>query len=163
MLDRVDFGWGAATAILAAAFGKYWILFAGLLAFNIVDYITGIIKARQLKRSSSEEGAKGITKKVSIWIVIALAFYTSYAFVMIGEIFGFDLKFVTGFGWLTLAMYLINEMRSILENLVEMGVDVPKFLIQGLDITAKLVAAKANETEGEQDHGKNKNQNSKPQ
>jgi phage-related holin len=45
------------------------------------------------------------------------------------------------FGWLTLAMYIVNELRSILENLVEIGVDVPDFLIQGLDVTKKLMEA----------------------
>jgi phage-related holin len=45
------------------------------------------------------------------------------------------------FGWLTLAMYIVNELRSILENLVEIGVDVPEVLIKGLDVTKKLMEA----------------------
>jgi phage-related holin len=58
-----------------------------------------------------------------------------------GEIIGVDLHFVQMFGWLTLAMYIVNELRSILENLVEIGVDVPEFLIKGLDVTKKLMEA----------------------
>ncbi|MCI5517007.1 MAG: phage holin family protein [Roseburia sp.] len=38
-----------------------------------------------------------------------------------------------------MATYLVNEIRSILENLVEMNVNVPQFLIAGLEITQKLI------------------------
>ena len=38
-------------------------------------------------------------------------------------------------------MLIINEARSILENLVELGVKVPEVLIKGLAITEKLIEA----------------------
>lgn len=147
MLDKVDFGWGAVAAVLAGIFGEYWILPAGLVALNIVDYVTGSIKARRFQRSSSVAGAQGIIKKVAIWIVIALSFYASFAIVMIGDIFGYNLHLAMSFGWLTLSMYLVNEMRSILENLVELDVEVPTFLVKGLDITKKMLEARAKEQE----------------
>lgn len=50
-----------------------------------------------------------------------------------------DLGFVVLFGYFTLATYLINEIRSILENCVEMGVNVPNFLIYGLEVASKKV------------------------
>ena len=56
------------------------------------------------------------------------------------------------FGWFTLATYLINEIRSILENLVEMEVKVPSFLIKGLDITQKLLDTRT-KTEETQEEG----------
>ena len=34
---------------------------------------------------------------------------------------------------------LVNEIRSICENLVEMGVDVPKILIKGLEVADKAI------------------------
>ena len=60
-----------------------------------------------------------------------------------------QLEFVLLFGWFTLATYLINEIRSILENLVEMNVNVPQFLIAGLDITQKLLDSKTEIKESE--------------
>ena len=60
------------------------------------------------------------------------------------------LCFVLLFGWFTLATYLINEVRSILENLVEMNVNVPQFLIAGLDITQKLLDSKTEIKESEE-------------
>lgn len=147
MLDKVDLGYGAAVATLAGIFGEYWMLPAGLLVLNIADYITGTIKARKYKRSSSAAGANGIIRKVAIWLVIALSFYAAFAIAMIGDIFGHNLQCSMSLGWLTLAMYLVNEMRSILENLVEMDVEVPTFLIKGLDVTKKLIEARAKEQE----------------
>ena len=47
-------------------------------------------------------------------------------------------------GWFTLATYMVNEVRSILENLVRMNMNVPQFLIAGLDVTQKLIDSKTN-------------------
>lgn len=58
-----------------------------------------------------------------------------------------NLTFVQMFGWFTLASYLINEIRSILENLVEMNIWVPAFLIAGLDVTQKLLDAETKKKE----------------
>lgn len=42
-----------------------------------------------------------------------------------------------------LAMLLVNEARSILENLVECGYNIPDFLIKGLAVTQKMLNNKA--------------------
>ncbi|MCI9064191.1 MAG: phage holin family protein [Clostridia bacterium] len=43
------------------------------------------------------------------------------------------------FGWFTLVCLIINETRSIIENLLEIGIKVPGFLIKGLDIYEKII------------------------
>ncbi|UMZ01247.1 phage holin family protein [Roseburia rectibacter] len=141
--DKINMIYGLIATIGVTIFGKYWFLFAGFLILNVVDYITGYCKAKLYNKNvSSAIGAKGICKKVWYWLVIGLAFFISDCFVTMGEIIGIQLNFVLWFGWFTLATYLINEIRSILENLVEMNVKVPKFLIAGLDITQKLLDTK---------------------
>ncbi len=146
--DKVNMIYGFVATIGVAIFGKYWFLFAGFLLLNFVDYLTGYCKAKFYnKNESSAIGAKGIFKKVFYWVVIGVAFFVSYCFVYMGEIIGINLEFVQLFGWFTLATYLINEIRSILENLVEMKVKVPSFLVNGLDIAQKLLDARTQETE----------------
>lgn len=141
--DKVNMIYGFIATIGVAIFGKYWFLFAGFLMLNVADYATGYCKAKFYnKNESSAIGAKGIFKKVSYWVVIGVAFFVSYCFVYMGEIIGINLTFVQLFGWFTLATYLINEIRSILENLVEMNVKVPAFLVSGLDIAQKLLDAR---------------------
>lgn len=148
--DKVNMFYGLIATAGAAIFGQYWFLFFGFLVLNVVDYFTGLAKSKKLKKESSAVGAWGVFKKVSYWIVIGVAFFISRCFVYMGEIIGVNLAFVAFFGWFTLASYLVNEIRSILENLVELGANVPRFLISGLDITQKLLDAKTNQDiEGE--------------
>ena len=143
--DKINMLYGAIAAIGVAIFGKYWFLFAGFLILNVIDYVTGYCKAKFYnKNESSAIGAKGIFKKVWYWVVIGLAFFISTCFAYMGETIGINLSFVQLFGWFTLATYLVNEIRSILENLVEMNVNVPQFLIAGLEITQKLIDTKTN-------------------
>ena len=145
--------YGAIATVGVAIFGKYWYLFAGFLILNVVDYFTGWIKAKYYKKNeSSSVGAKGILKKVLYWVVIGIAFFVSLCFVKMGKLIGINLVFVQFFGRFTLATYLINEIRSILENLIEMNVTVPEFLVKGMEISQKLLDAKTEiENEEEQE------------
>ena len=52
---------------------------------------------------------------------------------------GINLEFLMLLGWFTLATFIVNEIRSILENLVEMDYNVPGVLIDGLAVTEKLL------------------------
>lgn len=142
-IDKINMIYGLIATMGVALLGKYWFLFAGFLLLNVIDYATGYCKAKFYnKNESSAIGAKGIFKKVWYWTVIGIAFFVSMSFTYMGEVIDVDLSFVQFFGWFTLATYLINEIRSILENLVEMNVKVPTFLIVGLSVTQKLLDAK---------------------
>lgn len=68
-----------------------------------------------------------------------VAFGASAVFVEIGKTLGVDLGITTLLGFFVLASLLVNEIRSICENLVEMGVDVPKILIKGLEVADKAI------------------------
>ena len=79
-------------------------------------------------------------KKLGYWVIIAVAFLVANVFVHMGtDILHVDLSFLMMVGWFTLACLMVNEARSILENLVECGYDVPNVLIKGLAVTDKLI------------------------
>lgn len=87
-------------------------------------------------------GAAGAIKKLGYWAVVLVAFIISGCFVSVGnDLLGINLSFLNLIGWWVLAMLIINEARSILENLVELGYKVPEVLIKGLAITEKLIEA----------------------
>ncbi len=135
---------GAIVALFTAMFGIYWYVFAGYMALNVIDWITGWYKSRKLKEESSKVGLKGIIKKLGYWIIIGVAFILSTVFVKFGsDVLHIKLDFLMMIGWFTLACLMVNEVRSILENLVEVGYNVPTVLIEGLEITEKLVTNKA--------------------
>ena len=119
---------------LTAMLGIEWTLFAGFLILNILDYITGIIKAKIKKMENSNRGLVGIVKKVCYWILIMIAFLVSYLLVQIGYKVDIEIEFVMFLGWFTLMCLIINEFRSILENLIEIGIDIPIFLKTGLEV-----------------------------
>lgn len=139
IINKVNLIGGAIATIAAALLGQYWFLFVGLIVLNIVDWLTGWYYARINKLESSKVGARGIIKKLGYWVIICIAFYISYAFVRMGELIGVDLSFAIGIGWFVLASYLVNEVRSILENGVKLGWSVPQFLIKGLEIADKAI------------------------
>ena len=131
---------GAAVAVLSYIFGEHWILFALFLAFNVADWITGWMKARTDTQGKFQSRMERGTEKTGLTgIMIAVAFGASAVFVEIGKTLGVDLGITTLLGFFVLASLLVNEIRSICENLVEMGVDVPKILIKGLEVADKAI------------------------
>ena len=139
IIERANVLWGGCVAILASIFGEFWFLFAAFMVLNLVDYITGWTKARLTKTENSNKGVKGIVKKVGYWVVISISFFVAVYFEQMGKTIGIDLKFVELAGWFTLATFIVNEIRSILENLIVLGVEVPEFLVKGLEVAAKAV------------------------
>ena len=140
VLDSYNVVVGGFVAFLTAVFGPHWYLFAAFLFLNVVDWMTGWYKARILHKESSGAGLAGVVKKVGYWIIIAVAFLMAYIFIALGQdILHIDLGFLTLLGWFTLACLLVNEVRSVLENLVECGYNVPNILIRGLAVTEKML------------------------
>ena len=119
---------------LNTVLGTEWVLFAGYLILNILDYITGVVKAIVKKVENSNKGIIGIVKKVCYWILIVVAFLISYLLMELCSKLNINLDFIIFFGWFTLACLIINETRSIIENLTEIGIKVPKFLKSGLKV-----------------------------
>lgn len=130
---------GGAMALLTYVFGEHWILFALFLVFNVADWITGWMKSRMAHKESSSVGWKGVLKKLGYWIMIAVAFGASVVFIEIGNVLGINLQITTLLGWFVLASLLVNEIRSICENFVEAGFNVPKILVKGLEVADKAI------------------------
>lgn len=130
---------GGTVALLSYIFGEHWILFALFLAFNVIDWITGWMKSRINKKENSVAGWKGALKKLGYWLMIGVAFGASVVFIEIGKVLSIDLQITVLLGWFVLASLLVNELRSICENFVEAGFNVPKILTKGLEVADKAI------------------------
>lgn len=139
--DKANLIGAAIVSGLTYVFGVHWPVFALFLALNVVDYIYGLMKARTTDTLSSAKGAKGVAKKFSYWVIIALAFGVSFVLMDLGAVLGIDLGFLSLIGWFTLAVYILNELTSIVENMVALGVDVPEILVKGLAAARTAVDA----------------------
>lgn len=148
-LNKANLIGGVVVTAVAATLGKYWFLFAGLLLFNVIDWISGWMRSSLKGESCSRVGAIGAMKKVWYWVVIGTAFFIGFSFRQMGQAIGVSLEFMDLVGWFVLANYLVNEIRSVLENLVEMGVPVPSYLVKGLKVTADKIETAAQINTGE--------------
>ena len=141
-LDSYNAIAGAVIAFLSLILGKYWYLFVLFLLLNVIDYLTGIIKSSLTEKRNSKAGLKGVIKKLGYWIMILVAFIASTFFIQIGNVLGIDLQVTTLLGYFVLASLAVNEIRSILENLVESGYNVPKILTKGLEVADDIINSK---------------------
>lgn len=142
-IDNYNMAVGAVVAVLSSLLGVFWYLFVLFLFFNILDWLTGWHKANKQKKESSKIGLAGLLKKLGYWVILIVAFSIPMAFESLGAQIGVDLSFLQLIGWFTLASLMVNEVRSILENLVEVGYNVPNVLVKGLAVTDKLINSKS--------------------
>ena len=138
---------GTIVAILSYILGEHWILFVAFLLLNVADWLTGWMKSRMAGKENSMAGWKGVLKKLGYWLMIMVGFGASAVFIEIGNTIGIDLGITTLLGWFVLASLLINEIRSILENFVEAGYNVPTILVKGLEVADKVVNQEHKEEE----------------
>lgn len=137
---------GAVIAFLTMIFGKHWFLFAFFLILNIIDWITGWMKSRMAGKENSVKGWQGVLKKLGYWLMIVFGFGIAACLIEVGSTIGVDLQITTFLGWFVLASLIVNEARSIIENFVEAGFNVPMVLQEGLEVADKLIN-KENESE----------------
>ena len=90
------------------------LLFA-LLAFVVIDYITGVMCAIADKTLSSEVGFKGICRKVLIFLLVGIANILDVQVIGTGSILRTAVIF----------FYISNEGVSLLENAAHLGLPVP--------------------------------------
>lgn len=89
-----------------------------LIAFVVIDYITGLMCAIVEKNLNSETGARGIFKKVVIFLLVGIANMIDVNVIKSGAILRTAVIF----------FYLSNEGISILENAGRLDLPIPNKL-----------------------------------
>ena len=93
-------------------------LLYALLAFVIVDYITGVMCAVADHRLSSAAGFKGICRKVLIFMLVGIGHIIDEQVIGAGSVLRTAVIF----------FYLSNEGVSLIENAAHLGLPVPEKL-----------------------------------
>ena len=119
----------AVFAFLSALLGVLAVPVILLVVCNLIDYATGLMASKYRAQDiNSYKSIRGIFKKVSMWLLV-----------VVGAIIDEMLLYAsTSIGWKSpvtflvacvVAMWLIcNEIISILENIQDMGVNIPAFM-----------------------------------
>ena len=124
---------GMAGSVIANLLGGWDTALQTILIFMAIDYVTGLVVAGVFKKSTktdtgaleSKAGWKGLCRKGMTLLIILVAA---------------QLDKVTGTEVIRNAViigYIANEALSIIENAGLMGLPVPKFITNAIDILKK--------------------------
>ncbi len=97
-------------------------MLVALVVFATIDYMTGVAAAWARRELSSEIGARGIVKKVGMFVIVVVCNVIDNT----GGI-GEPILRTVATWW-----YLGNEALSIIENLAEIGVPIPQRIMSAL-------------------------------
>ena len=118
-MDKI-FNWtstviGIVGGYFAAIFGQWDSILWALLVIMVLDCLTGVIKAIYTKTMSSEIGFKGLLKKITILIIVALSN-------VLQQITGDNVAIRE----IVIMFYVANEGISVLENVSVIYPRMPK-------------------------------------
>lgn len=102
--------------------GGFDIALQSLIIVLVIDYLTGIASAIYNKELSSKTGFKGIIKKFCYLLVVALSVVVDNLTGQSGIIRSLVIYF-----------FVANDGLSIIENMAEMDIRLPKKLIDSLE------------------------------
>lgn len=132
-------------------FGYIAIPIVFLLGCNIVDYATGYTAApyRGEKRKS-DIGFRGIAKKLCMLILVIMGGVVDWLIMYSATTIGLQSPFKYVISSLVTVWLICNEIISILENIGDIGVALPPFLMKAVK-WVKAGAEKQGELKNEKD------------
>ena len=117
--------WNVVQVVFAAVgggigwfFGELDGFFYALLAFVVIDYLTGVMCAIADRNLSSEVGFRGIFRKVLIFVMVGAGHILDAQVIGSGDALRTAVIF----------FYISNEGVSLLENAAHIGLPVPEKL-----------------------------------
>ncbi len=121
----------ALTGILASLLGTLYIPVLLMVACNVIDYITGIWAAgnRPDDGISSYRSMRGIMKKVTMWLLVVVGAIVDQLLLYASDTMGYELPFTFLVACIVAVWIICNELISILENMVDIGIELPAFLL----------------------------------
>ena len=130
-VNYVKVGVTALMSMLAAVLGVLYIPVLLMVACNVIDYITGLFAAKYRTDGgiSSYRSMRGIMKKVCMWLLVVVGAIMDALLAYASSTFGYQLPFTFLIACVVTIWIICNELISILENMVDIGVNIPGFLL----------------------------------
>ena len=125
-----------------------------LVGCNVIDYATGIRAAKYRNEPiSSYKGIRGIEKKIGTWLLVLIGAWMDILINYAIHTAGVELTIPFIVATIVAVWLVVNEFISILENLQDIGVKIPPFLLPLMKNIKKKTeeAAKIVELEEEDD------------
>lgn len=121
----------AISSSLSALLGALYVPVLLMILANIIDYITGLMAAKYRPDGgiSSYKSMKGIAKKVCMWMLVVVGAIVDQLLLYATSTIGVPMPFKFLIACVVAIWIICNEIISILENMVDVGVNVPVFLL----------------------------------
>lgn len=118
-------------SVLSSLLGILYIPVMLMVLCNIIDYTTGLMAAKYRKDStiSSYKSFKGIAKKVSMWLLVVVGAIVDELIKYATQTVGITVPFTFLIACVVAVWLICNELISILENIKDIGVNMPTFLL----------------------------------
>ena len=116
---------------LSSLLGVLYIPTLLMVLCNIIDYVTGLMAAKYRADGtiSSYKSFRGIAKKVSMWLLVVVGAVIDQLLLYASHTVGITLPFTFLISCIVAVWITCNELISILENIVDIGVEIPSFLM----------------------------------
>lgn len=132
------------TGAIVAYLNVLLVPFLVLIIVMIIDYVTGMAQAYVSHTLNSRIGVVGIIKKISYITAVAVGIVADYLISSALTEVGIDIKINYCIGMIVTIWFIINELISVLENLAEIGIPLPNFLVS---IVKRLKVVVENKTD----------------
>ncbi|MCI5952543.1 MAG: phage holin family protein [Anaerostipes sp.] len=100
-----------------------------MILCNVIDYITGLMASPYRKQDiNSYKSMKGILKKICMWLLVIVGAIIDQLILYASDLTGIHLPFTFLVACVVAIWIVCNEIISILENIQDMGVEMPGFL-----------------------------------
>ena len=127
-----------------------------LVGCNFIDYVTGLCAAKYRQDLlSSYKSIGGITKKVCQWLLVLVGAWIDMLINYAIECAGIEITIPFVVATMVAVWLVINEILSILENMLDIGVSMPPFLMPVIKYIKQQVEEKATIT----DNGESEEEN----
>lgn len=120
----------AVFAFISSLLGVLAIPVILMVLCNIIDYATGLMASPYRKQDiNSYKSIKGIMKKICMWLLVIVGAIVDELIIYASDTVGYSIPFTFLVACVVAIWIICNEIISILENIQDMGVNIPSFLM----------------------------------
>ena len=143
-MNHFKVGVTAFFAMISSLLGVLYVPVLLMVACNVIDYVTGLMAVgSREEKLSSYKGMRGITKKVCMWLLVVVGAIVDMLVKHACTVAGIDIHLDFLVACVVCIWIICNELLSILENISDIGVPLPPFLMPIIEMIKKQTEEKA--------------------
>ena len=128
-INHIKIAFAALLGFLSSLLGVLALPVFLVVSCNIIDYITGLMASPYRSQDiNSYKSIRGIGKKVGMWLLIVVGAIIDQTLLYTSDMVGIRMPFTFLVACIVALWIICNEVISILENVKDMGVNIPGFL-----------------------------------